>query len=220
MSAKQSVEFCADLVCHAKETLVSEEGIGSDVAPCVIAFNEYDQCIGWAQMTESANDRLDQYQRLALVAGMMRAGWHAHAVVFAIEGYLLIGNSEDDESTGLARLFAAGHKNVHECISLVYGDASGSIRAVSIPYRQELGRKVTWMKSSIQTTDDAVDGVFVDVIRNLFDMVEMIPWPSDEDIMACTATMASYMGSHGFMLVWGDPKSDPSDWEIPEEWIL
>lgn len=220
MSAKQSVEFCADLICQAKETLVSEEGIGSDIAPCVIAFNEYDQCIGWAQMTESANDRLDQYQRLALVAGMMRAGWHAHAVVFAIEGYLLIGNSEDDEGTGLAKLFAAGRENVHECISLVYGDAFGSIRSMSIPYKQELGRKVTWMKNSVQVIDNAVEGVFVDVIQDLFDVVEMIPWPSNEHIKACTMTMASYMSGHGFMLVWGDPWDDSSDWQIPEEWTL
>lgn len=220
MNAKQSVEFCSDLIRQAKETLVSEEGIGSDVAPCVIAFDQDDQCIGWAQMTESVSDRLDQYQRLALVAGMMRAGWHANAIVFAIEGYLLIGNSETDEEVSLAKQFADGNKNVHECISIVYGNDSGSIMAMSIPYKQEIGRKVTWLDGSTQVTDNAIEGIFVEVIRDLFDVVEMIPWPPDGDMTSCMKVMASYMSSHGFMLVWGNPGGDSSDWEIPEEWIL
>lgn len=220
MNAKQNIEFCADLVCQAKETLVSEEGIGSDVAPCVIAFDEEGQCIGWAQMVESATDRLDQYQKLALVAGMMRAGWHAHAVAFVIEGYLLIGTSSEDENTALAELFAAGNENVHECISIVYGDASGLIKALSIPYKQELGRKVTWLRDSVQAVDDAADGTFCDVIRELFDVVEMIPWPDGGSAMECMTALAAQMSGFGFMLVWGSPGGDPSEWEIPEEWKL
>jgi hypothetical protein len=48
MSAELSIEFCKDMIREAKESLVSEEGIGSDVAPCVIAFDQNSECLGWA----------------------------------------------------------------------------------------------------------------------------------------------------------------------------
>ena len=219
MNAKQGVEFCADLICEAKETLVSEEGIGSDVAPCVIAFDENAQCLGWAQMVEEAADRLDQYQRLAVVAGMMRAGWHAHGVAFVVEGYLLVGDSPEDDSTSLAKSFASGNENVFECISIVYGDATGAIRAVSLPYKQELGRKVTWLKEFVQVVEDGAGGSFIEVMRHLFDVVQMIPWPPGASPSRYMKAMATQMRDHGFLLVSEVPVSI-EDFNFDSDWNL
>jgi hypothetical protein len=210
MSAELSIEFCKDMIREAKEFLVSEEGIGSDVAPCVIAFDQNSECLGWAQMIESASDRLDQYQRLALVAGMMRSGWHADGVALVVEGYMMIGDSEGEES--LAKLFAAGDQNVHECISIVYGNSSGEMRATSIPYKQELGRKITWLTESVQVVDEGASGSFIEVIRYLFDVVEMIPWPTEGSPSRYMTAVASQMGEHGFMLVCGIPGTT-TDWD-------
>lgn len=210
MTAELSIGFCRELIQEAKESLVSEEGIGSDIAPCVIGFDRNSECLGWAQMIESATNRLDQYQRLALVAGMMRSGWHADGVALIVEGYMIIGDSEGEES--LARLFASGDQNVHECISIVYGNSSGEVRAISIPYKQEIGRKITWLTESVQIIDKDASGSFIEVIRYLFESIEMIPWPTVGSPARYMAAVASQMSEHGFMLVCGIPGTT-TDWD-------
>jgi hypothetical protein len=212
MSAKQSVDFCKELICEAKETLVSEDGIGSDIAPCIIAFDQNEQCLGWAQMAESATDQLDQYQRLTMVAGMMRAGWHAHGIALVVEGYMVTGDLEDDDKS-LASLFASGDKSVDECISIIYGDASGSMLARSLPYRQELGRKVNWLTETTRDVGNEGGGSFIEVLQHLFKVVEMTPWPENESPSSCMTEIAAHMGEQGFMLVCGIPGT-VTDWDL------
>lgn len=204
-----SLDFCLELSCSAKEVLVEEEGIGSDVAPCVFAFDEYGQCLGWAQMNESALNSEDQYHRLAAVAGMMRSGWHAYGIALLTEGYLMIHNDDDvDEDISLAQLFASGDQNVLECLSVVYGDLDGHTAACTLPYRQELGRKIKWLYGQTRRVDQGADGSFVTLLDQLFDYVDCTPWPRDAPPSIYMMAIAAKMSDAGFTMVCGVPGTE------------
>jgi hypothetical protein len=208
MDNNPSIDFCLELACSAKEVLVEEEGIGSDVAPCVFAFDEYGQCLGWAQMNESALNSEDQYHRLAAVAAMMRSGWHAHGLALLTEGYLMVYEEDSDEDASLAQLFASGDKNVLECLSVVYGDANGSVAACTLPYRQELGRKIKWLYGQTKRVEDDADGSFVMLLDQLFEHVHCTPWPDDASPSLYMMAIAAKMTDVGFTMVCGIPGTE------------
>ena len=195
--ASECVEFVACLVREAKETLVSVDGIGSDLAPSVFAFGADGSCLGWAQMVSGSVDVDDQFERLAGVSALMRSGWHACGVLFCVEGFMRVGDG-DGSDVSLVELFAAGDRGVEECLSLVFGDEFGGVSVCSLPYRQELGRRVLWLDDVRRDEDEDAGGSFVFLLGKLFESVVQVPWPAGVSEREAMGVIAERLVELGF----------------------
>jgi hypothetical protein len=196
------VGFVADLVSEAKETLVSVDGIGSDLAPAVFAFGADGVCLGWAQMESGSMDLDDQFERLAGVSALLRSGWHCFGVLFCVEGFVHLGGGAGGD-VSLVELFAAGDRDVEECLSLVYGDEFGEVLVCSLPYRQELGRRVVWTGGGRENVENDSGGSFVFLLERLFEFVDPVPWPDGVSGLEAMGLIGERLVELGFSPVFG-----------------
>lgn len=190
-----------DTLTLTKEQLVSEDGIGSDLPPLVAAFDVNHDPIGQAQVATSSESREDQFRRLIAVAALMRSGWHAESLAIALEGYLVL-NSSEKITAPLVSQFAEGNPNVVECISVIFATADGYKAIFSLPYKIELGRKITWLTSHQQFHEnDEASGIYPDVLYEIFEITQLVRYseavPSEIALMA----VATEIVDRGFHVV-------------------
>ena len=185
-----------------KEELVSECGIGTECAPTVFAFDRQGAALGWAQMDEGCDSPEEQYRKLAIVAGMMRSGWHAGATVIAVEGYAWLEFDSVPE-TSLPVAFASGDPRAMEAIALAYADENGAAVELALPYTQQFGRVVDW--DLPRRRDEDTLGTLTDIGRNVFSLITPLPFPDDLPAARYMEGIAERMADHGFFLVCGIP---------------
>lgn len=124
----------------AKELLVSEEGIGSDLIPSVFGFDAWGQPIGYAALIErpTGNSSVEPLVQAALV---MRRAWGCHIVALLVEGYTA---PQSDDPRSLLERFPTD-PDVRECLTVHAASASGSACNAVQPYTVTVGRKVVWL---------------------------------------------------------------------------
>jgi hypothetical protein len=125
----------------AKEEVVSEDGIGAELVPTLIAWGADGALLG----TASLDDRLDslpQHQTV-LLAGVrvMREGWGASVVALLAEAYTSTRSTDDGRS--LAERFVSD-PSVQECLTLVLVNELGEAALSVLPFKVGLGRTVEW----------------------------------------------------------------------------
>jgi hypothetical protein len=202
LRASDHLEWCASVMRACKEELVQECGIGSECAPTVFAFDRKGAALGWAQMDVGCDSSEEQYRKLAIVAGMMRSGWHAGATVVVVEGYAWL-DADSGSEVPLAAAFASGDLRAVEALALAYADENGDVIEIALPYNQKLGRIVEWELP--RRRDDDYLGTLSDVGRNVFHYIEPLEWPTDYAPAVYMAEIAERMADHGFLLVCGVP---------------
>lgn len=202
--------WCASVMRACKEELVKEGGIGSDCAPTVFAFDDQGHALGWAQMDAGCATQEEQYRRLAVVAGMMRSGWHAGATVICVEGYVWL-DLESSPEVPLSVLFAAGDPRSVEALALSYADENGVVMEIALPYTQLFGRKVDW-ELQRRRDDDAL-GMLSEVGRNVFTYIAPLEWPQTHRPAVYMAEIAERMADQGFLLVCGIPGQETA-WNV------
>jgi hypothetical protein len=193
------VEFASESVCDWKGRLVSSEGIGTDVFPSVFAFDGDGVCLGWACLVEPGG--VDDVVRcLGLAGALFRSGWHAEWLVFCAEGFVFDGDGEPSGGD-LVGLFAAGDLRVSECLSFVGGGVNGFWGSLTVPYVQELGRRVRWLDGVRHDVDGGAAGSFFDVLGLVFDSVAVVPFPRGVSRRVCLEEIGVQVAELGFVVL-------------------
>lgn len=190
-----------DALTLTKETLVDEDGIGSDLPPLVAGFDANNDPIGQAQIATSSESREEQFRRLVAVAALMRSGWHADSLAIALEGYMVFDQDRSD-TTSLVSRFANGDKNVAECLSVVFAACDGYKAIFSLPYKVELGRKITWLSEHQQFYEnDEASGIYPDVLSEIFEITNLIPYSSSLPAEIPIMAVATEIVDRGFRVI-------------------
>lgn len=147
----------------AKELLVKEEGIGSELIPAVFGFDAWGQPIGYAALVEHRSPHaVGPMLEAALV---MRRAWGCHIVAFLIEGYTAPRSTHDDDRT-LAERFPTD-PDVRECLTVHAASATGATCHVVQPYGLTHPRRVVWHDSLTDETDEPCDPLSAAVVDAL-----------------------------------------------------
>lgn len=126
---------------EAKEDIVANNGIGSELTPAVYAWNDTGH--GIAILMQAATDPADEHRRIAAAVMAFADGMAVHTATIIKEGYAAQRGTEDDPRP-LAVRFAQGDTSVHECVTAVTSNTEGKATFAIQPYTVGLGRKVEW----------------------------------------------------------------------------
>jgi len=126
----------------AKSLTIKEEGIGEDLNINLFCWKN-DELVCIMQLRETHQmERDKRIEALTKAACIMRRGWGVDQFTFIAEAYCSMSPS-DTKDQNLAELFAEPDSPVKECISFTQ-ISSEDATFISLPYKIELGRKVTF----------------------------------------------------------------------------
>lgn len=123
----------------SKEMLVLTEGIGSDLAPALLAYDATG-CTGCAVLVDRGE--LPSQVLLGHAAAVVRVGWAAEAVTVVTEAYSAPRDSGDD-SRSLAERYPTDPQ-VFESLVITTVALNGEAGCLIAPYTLDVGRKVRW----------------------------------------------------------------------------
>jgi hypothetical protein len=183
-----------------KEQLVAVEGVGADCAPAVVGFDELGGVLGVAVLCVPVGGRVEQFERCVGAMGLMRGGWGAFGLAVVLEGYLATGGVGLGGS--LVERFAGGDGSVVETISVVFRDAGGGSRVVSLPYRVGLGRRVVWLDELFcDVSDELVSGGYPGALFEVFGSVVPRVWSSVVPFEVPFLAVSAELSDLGFAVV-------------------
>lgn len=196
------VALVAETIKRSKRAVVKENGIGTELAPIIISFNDDNQMIGFAQISQASKDPVDQYKRMAIACHIMRSVWHATKLAVVLEGYVSLRPSHEvqpDPAT-LVQRFADGDKTVSECISILMCDDEGVGSGVTIPYDVKIGRNVEWGDEYPYDDEENPSGAYSRMLRKVMLEVELIPFPSTVPVEAAMLSSSVEIHDLGFFV--------------------
>lgn len=138
---------------EAKQLLVKEEGVGSDLIPSVFGFDAWGQPIGYAALVEHPEER--SVEPLLQAALVMRRAWGCHIVAFLVEGYTAPRGNGTDPRTLAERFPTDPH--VRECLTVHAATATGATCHIVQPYTVTVPRLVVWHDRQVEQRDTPVD---------------------------------------------------------------
>lgn len=128
----------------AKESAVSEEGIGEDININIFCWKG-NSLVSILQLKHThLLERDERLERITQAACLMRQGWEIDEYTMIAEGYCSLKPAETKEHD-LASLFAQMDSPVKECISFTHISLD-EILFVSLPYSVGLGKEITFDK--------------------------------------------------------------------------
>jgi hypothetical protein len=192
----------------AKQDLITEDGIGTDMAPLIVAFDDDDVLVGFAQLNVASEELVLQTARLGAVCGLMRSGWHARAFALALEVYIDVDDPHPEQllRPDLPARFAAGDRAVQEAIVVIFLAEDGRAAQATLPYSVGLGRHVEWLESTVRTGVEPL-GAYFSMLDLTLRYVPMVPYPTDVHDDVLTLAIAQEIIEHGFVvgcLGWSD----------------
>jgi hypothetical protein len=163
-SLLEAVETTLGNGTAAKELLVREEGVGSDLIPSVFGFDAWGQPVGYAALIErpDGNTSIEPLVQAALV---MRRAWGCHIVALLVEGYTA---PRSDDPRSLLERFPTD-PDVRECLTVHAASATGHTCNAVQPYTVTVGRKVVWFDQQLEETEtpaDPLGRVLVDALAS------------------------------------------------------
>jgi len=136
------IALCVESIKSAKEAIVDEEGIGSDLNINIFAWKKNELAV-IAQLknthTTPKHERLDPIVEASCI---MRKGWGIDEFTLVAEGYCSLEPAET-QGENLAQLFSEKDSPVTECISFTHLKPNDHT-FVAVPYEVKLGRKVNF----------------------------------------------------------------------------
>lgn len=146
---------------EAKQALVKDEGIGSDLIPSVFGFDAWGHPIGYAALIERPED--PSVRPLLEAALVMRRAWGCHIVAFLVEGYT---SPRSDDPRTLAERFPTD-PDVRECLTVHAASAGGTTCHAIQPYTVTVPRRVVWLERQTEERDRPVDPLSAAVVDAL-----------------------------------------------------
>lgn len=204
MEAYDSVEskmaLCLQSSMIAKESAVSELGVGEDLTFSLFGWVGADMkviaTLSQELMTEPPEKRLE---RLAVAATVLRKGWGCDSLSFVAEAYC----STDAIATAgkdLRLLFTKANSPVFECLTVTHVDLRG-VMLVTQPYRVGLGRKVEWLDTLVNLDAKGLrDAKYPAVLSAILQMETDGYHSPDQDLFY--EALAEGMALDGFHIQW------------------
>lgn len=153
----------------SKEMLVLSEGIGSDLAPAILSYDNTG-CNGCAVLVDRG--QLPPPVLLGHAAAIVRAGWSAQAVALITEAYSAPRDTSNDPRP-LAERFITD-PNVHESIVITAVDLAGNSGCLVAPYTIGVGRLIHWHEPE-QGTAPAHDTPYTSALHDILTAVTANP---------------------------------------------
>ena len=200
-NAGDPTSFSMDFAIQAKNNVVFSFGIGSDLHPIIIGFDEDNEPFGFAQMRRPSLTMTEGLQRIAEVGTLMRSGWHCNSLAVIAEGYASTrGISEElDMTKTFAQRFADGDKRVTECLTVAWASEYGECEVSVVPYTIGLGRKILWdLDGGILLKDGRGYGKYPELLLAIAEEVEKIPYPQSVPFELCLLSIANEIEELGF----------------------
>lgn len=134
------IALCVESIKTAKESLVDEEGIGTDLNINIFGWRNNELATIIQLKNTFSIPKNERIASLIEASIIMRRGWGVTEYTLAAEGYCSISPAET-QGENLAQLFAQKNSPVKECISFTHLKDDDHI-FVAMPYQVKLGRKV------------------------------------------------------------------------------
>lgn len=146
---------------EAKQALVTEEGIGSELIPSVFGFDAWGHPIGYAALVDSPGG--NSVRPLLDAALVMRRAWGCHIVAFLVEGYTA---PRSDDPRSLAVRYPTD-PDVRECLTVHAASATGATCHIVQPYTLSVPRLVLWHDRQEDLRDEPADALSAAVVDAL-----------------------------------------------------
>lgn len=141
-TARDKLALLIESTCIAKSLLVQEKGIGEDLPPTLVGWDDDTFLIliqaNERMKTRPRDRRLESLYRCAM---HVRDGWYPDTFTFISEGYCQIDGTIP-ETRPLPEAFV-DNPTVSECLTFIHVTAT-TTTVVALPYRQLLGRVVDY----------------------------------------------------------------------------
>lgn len=141
-SPQDKLALLIESTCIAKSLLVQEKGIGEDLPPTLVGWDDGTFLIliqaGEQLKTRTRDRRLESLYRCAM---HVRDGWYPDSFTFINEGYCQVDGTIP-ETRPLPEAFV-DNPTVSECLTFIHVTATTTV-VVALPYRQLLGRIVDY----------------------------------------------------------------------------
>lgn len=178
----------------AKQAAVTEDGIGEDIAFSLMVWRD-DGLTAVCQLDDELMDEEpdERLRRTVEVAAICRRGFDATAFTFVTEGYCATDPDSVDPDMPLSVQFVS-NRDVSECLTLTHLEA-GNTYLAALPYRYEVGRKVTWEAPMRYLSADSPNHFFAAMTEVL--MVEADePWVDEDTWRDLVAEDVARWGFH------------------------
>lgn len=196
---EKKIALCLESSMVAKQTAVSEMGIGEDLTftlfgwdgPRMAVISTMDK----AFMTDEPDKRLE---RVAIAATVLRKGWGCDAFSFVAEAFCSLDASVTN-GRPLPEVFVEPDSPVYECITVTHVDP-GSVTIAAQPYQVKLGRRVEWLTPLVNDRAGGLrDAKYPALLLQVLKMdIERSPYDSD----SFYSILANGLVEDGFYTQW------------------
>lgn len=190
------------MMAQAKSTLVSLDGIGSELLPALVAWHE-GEAIGYAIAQNPHLPQRQLHQSLAFAAALMVTGWQADGIALVMEGYAKPAHlfTEAYDREGLAAQYPT-NPDVFEALWVAYADIDGGTCMGVMCFHQHVGRIVTYEDPEF-SRDDQLDVFLEDdtlpnIVYTAVNHLKPLPPPPRLSIQQCRERMAVEIHQLGF----------------------
>lgn len=193
---------CLHLGAQAKASLVTTDGIGSDLLPTLAAYSDPNTIIGYAILHDLPPVPQMTYRRLTQAAGMMVTGWHATGLALIMESYVEANDNPfaSDTDTSLAQRFPTD-PTVDEALWAAYTDHHHNDAMGITTYHQHVGRKVTFDDPILANPDQLGEfdspGELPNLLRQALTL-DPEPYPAGSPISTCHSIIAEHIHRLGY----------------------
>jgi hypothetical protein len=200
-NALRATGECLAMMAEAKQTLVSIDGIGTELLPALIAW-DHDEPIGYAIIQNPHSSKLT-HTNLTLAAGLMVSGWHANGLAVAMEGYVEDASpfTTDNSGQSLASRFPTD-TSVDEALWVAYANQDNEACMGVMTFKQMVGRVVEFGEADFsrdhQLDDFADPGSVPDIVVRALRDVKPYPMPESATIEQCRQRIAIEIHKLGF----------------------
>jgi hypothetical protein len=193
---------CLAMMAEAKQALVSADGIGSELLPALIAWDN-ETPIGYAIVQNPHVGKLT-HTNLTLAAGLMVSGWHANGLAVAMEGYVEDASpftTNNGDGPSLASRFPTDH-TIDEALWVAYANKDDEACMGVMTFKQQVGRIVAFDEPDFsrdhQLDDFSEPGSVPDIVVRALTTIEPQPMPKSATVDQCRQRIAIEIHKLGF----------------------
>lgn len=180
---------------------VFDHGIGEEIPFTLFGWVD-DKLVMVCQTTDVfSKDKNLRFHAIRQAGIVLRKGWACTALTFMAEGYCAIDTKSIEPQQPLAEQFASGNNAVAECLSFMHVELD-DIEIMTVPYKYELGRRVTYGKPKRypQNGDSAYQ--FPLLLQKTLTHHDPVDLPNDVEMFY--ATLANGLLDTGIDCQWWD----------------